>query len=289
MPSRTPGDQPDPAAELLRRWQAHHSGTPETSRDDEDAEEPLVTPTPTAASETSAADLSTPTEPTETTEPTEPTETSRPPKHAATRTPSGQRRPPSPRGADQTEAGREVIEALGITTTPAVPSTPVQAPAPARPRARPPREPAPPPGRTTDVEFAPRMLLRRTLGVILLVLLPLTAAACYVAYDQPETLSLGIAGTLLVLLLVVYAVRIGSTPSRLAIHSGQLVVVRGNTREVFDLTSRFTRLEVVGRPGRHGWKVLMARFGRDPLVIDSSMVDPVKFTAALEFHRPQSR
>ena len=61
------------------------------------------------------------------------------------------------------------------------------------------------------------------------------------------------------------------------------------TREVFDLTSRFTRLEVVGKPGRPGWKVLMARFGRDPLVIDSSMVDPATFTAALERHRPMSR
>ena len=131
------------------------------------------------------------------------------------------------------------------------------------------------------------MLVRRLLGLVLLVLLPVTAGAGYLAYDDPTTLSLGLAGTLLVVTLAVYGVRAGSTPTLLAIRSGQLEVVRGASREVFDLTSRFTRIEVVGRPGRPGWKVLLARFGRDPLVIDSSVVDPAEFTAALERHRPQ--
>ena len=126
------------------------------------------------------------------------------------------------------------------------------------------------------------------LGLLLLVLVPTTVGAGYLAYDDPTTLTVGAAGTLLVLTLAIYAVRVSSTPARLAIHGGQLEVVRGNQREVFDLTSRFTRIEVVGRPGRPGWKVLMARFGRDPLVIDSSMVDPTSFTSALERHRPRA-
>ncbi len=86
--------------------------------------------------------------------------------------------------------------------------------------------------------------------------------------------------------LVLYAVRAGSSPTRLTIHAGQLEVVRGSKREIFDLTSRYTRVEVVGRPGRRGWKVLLGRFGRDPLVIDSSVVDPRAFTEALERFRP---
>ena len=93
------------------------------------------------------------------------------------------------------------------------------------------------------------------------------------------------AGTLLAVTLVLYAVRAGSTPTLVAIRSGQLEVTRGKTHEVFDLTSRFTRIEVVGKPGGRGWKVLFGRFGRDPLVINSSIVDPEKFTAELERYR----
>lgn len=255
MPSRTPGGEPDPAAELLGRWQAHLAGTSESSADDAATEGPSAGPADPAPSP----------------EPPAPA-----PRHAAGLV-LGRRRTPAPRGTDQTEAGRGVVEALGAPD-------PAPVAAPERPRRR---EPAPAPaGRTTDVEFAPRVLARRVTGLLLLVMLPLSVAAAYLAYDDPRTLTVGVAGTLVVLTLALYGVRVGATPTRLAIRSGQLEVVRGSSREIFDLTSRFTRLEVVGRPGRPGWKVLLARFGRDPLVIDSSVVDPVAFTAALERHRP---
>lgn len=140
-------------------------------------------------------------------------------------------------------------------------------------------------GPSLNVEFEPKIAARRVIGLLLLVALIVTAGAAYLAYEDPRPLTLGAAGTLLAVTLVLYAVRAGSTPTLVAIRSGQLEVTRGKTHEVFDLTSRFTRIEVVGKPGGRGWKVLFGRFGRDPLVINSSIVDPKKFTAELERYR----
>ncbi len=258
MPSRTPGDEPATAAEILGRWQAHHNGGPESP------------PDPQQPEETSGGTAHSP--------------TASPPRHAAPRTTP--LRPPSPWAFDQVEAGREVLDALGTPAEPAQPEPPEPDPRPAP--ARRDRRDAAASGRSTDVVFPPRVAVRRTLGLLLLVLLAATVGAGYLAYREPTTASLGVAGLLVVVTLTTYAVRVGSAPVHLAIRGGQLEVVRGAHREVFDLTSRFTRMEVVGTPGRRGWKVLMARFGRDPLVIDASMVDPDLFTAALERHRPGS-
>ena len=299
MAAREPGDPPDPAAELLGRWQAHHSpdptaseSGPPTTQDDETTSTEGAPATDgtgggravqRTAPEVSAAPA-TPGEP----EVPEPPEAPGAPRHAAPRADPRRRRTP-PHGADQVEAGREVVEALGLNP-PAVPQPePAEeaGPAPsagARPlRAR----SAPVLGTSADVEFAPRLLVRHVLAWLLVGSFVASVAAVYVAYREPRTISVGVAGTLVVLTLVLYGLRATASPARLAIRGGQLEVVRGSTREVFDLTSRFTRMEVVGRPGRRGWKVLMARFGRDPLVIDASMVDPSAFTAALERHRPR--
>lgn len=297
MAARAPGDPPDPAAELLGRWQAHHSpdptasesGPPATTQDDETTSTEEAPATDDAgggravqrtAPEVSAAPA--------TPETPEAGDAAATPRHAAPRTEPRRRRTPPLHGADQVEAGREVVEALGITP-PAVPQPePAEEPGTAPAGARPARtRSAPVVGTSADVEFAPRLLVRHVLAWLLLGSLVAAAVAVYVAYREPRTISVGVAGTLVVLTLALYGLRATATPARLAIRGGQLEVVRGSTREVFDLTSRFTRMEVVGRPGRRGWKVLMARFGRDPLVIDSSMVDPSAFTAALERHRPR--
>lgn len=143
-------------------------------------------------------------------------------------------------------------------------------------------------GPSLNVDFAPRTLARRIVGLLLLVSLALTAGAGYLAYQDARPLTLGAAGTLLAVTLVLYAVRAGSSTTYLAIRSGQLEVRRGKTLEKFDLTSRFTRIDVVGRPGRPGWKVLLGRFGRDPLVISAALVDPKSFMAELERYRPSA-
>ena len=126
------------------------------------------------------------------------------------------------------------------------------------------------------------------MALLALGVLAATAEAAYLAYNDPRPFRLGVAATLLVVTLVLYGVRASSSPARLSIRSGQLEVVRGDRHEIFDLTSRYARMEVVGTPGKRGWKVLFGRFGRDPFVVDASMVDPKKFTEALQRHRPRS-
>ncbi|WP_148611922.1 hypothetical protein [Nocardioides rubriscoriae] len=304
MPSRKPGDEPDTAAELLGRWQAHHQGGPAPSPPPPNPED--------ASGDTSRATDATADRSHDQPHHRDGSRTTAPravaPRHAAARLAPPPTRPPSARGFDQTEAGREVVEALLAAPEPVSAAAPEPNPD-ARPDPTPDPGPARKPvpaatalrrdrrrdtrpdsaaGRSTDVVFPPRVVLRRVLGLLLLVLLAATILLGYLAYRDRTTLSIGLAGTLVVATLATYGVRVGATPTYLAIRSGQLEVVRGQQREVFDLTSRFTRMEVVGKPGRRGWKVLMARFGRDPLVIDSSMVDPASFTAALERHRPGS-
>jgi hypothetical protein len=299
MAARAPGDPPDPAAELLGRWQAHHSpdpappdSGPPTTQDDETTsteEAPATDGTGGGrAVQRTAPEVSAAPATPETSGAGDAPDAVGTPRHAAPRTDARRRRTPPLHGADQVEAGREVVEALGISP-PAVPQPePAEEPGTAPAGARPVRtRSAPVVGTSADVEFAPRLLVRHVLAWLLLGSFVAAAVAVYVAYREPRTISVGVAGTLVVLTLALYGLRATATPARLAIRGGQLEVVRGSTREVFDLTSRFTRMEVVGRPGRRGWKVLMARFGRDPLVIDSSMVDPSAFTAALERHRPR--
>ena len=46
-------------------------------------------------------------------------------------------------------------------------------------------------------------------------------------------------------------------------------------------------MQVIGEPGRRGWKVLFLRRGMSPFVIDSSMVDPHEFTSVLRYYRPE--
>ncbi|WP_370246470.1 hypothetical protein [Nocardioides sp.] len=158
------------------------------------------------------------------------------------------------------------------------------------PVAPPPSRRAEPPARgpSTDVVFTPRSGLRAVLGVLLLASAVATVFAAIAAYDHRTTLAVGTCGTLLGVTLALYGIRAGSSPARLRIHGGQLEVVRGAERDVFDLTSRYTRIQIVGEPGRRGWKVRFARFGRDPLVIDASMVDPHAFLAELNRHRPSA-
>ncbi|MBS45204.1 MAG: hypothetical protein CMH83_18945 [Nocardioides sp.] len=221
-----------------------------------------------------------------------------------------------PQAPDQTAAGQEVLRALGAyvpvveeppsalapagppSTSPGpwsrdteTPTEPPRAPTAREPRARRTRasydveEGA---GRTTDVEFAPKVLARRVVGLLLLVALVATAACGYLVSLESNVLSIGLLASSGVVVLVLYAARAGSTPMVLAIRSGQLEVRHGKDRDVFDLTSRYTRIEVVGRPGRPGWRVVLGRFGRAPLVIDRSVVDPKAFSDALRRYRPNT-
>lgn len=144
------------------------------------------------------------------------------------------------------------------------------------------KPPAPPPaGPSTNVDFTPRTRARRVVGLALLLALSGAAVAVYAVYRDRTTLTIGLAVTLGVLVLIIWAVRAGSPPPRLSVRAGQLEVVQAGGRFVFDLSGDYTPIEVIGSPGDRSWKVLFLRRNMDPFVIDSSMVDPHEFTEVL--------
>lgn len=145
----------------------------------------------------------------------------------------------------------------------------------------------PPAGASTNVDFAPRTGARALLGLLLLIALAGAVGAGYAAYRDPTTLTTGLAGTLVVLVLVLWAIRASSPVAHLSVHAGQLEVVQGGGRFVFELAGSFTPIEVVGMPGDRHWKVLFLRRNMDPFVIDSSMVDPREFMDMLRHYRPE--
>jgi hypothetical protein len=157
----------------------------------------------------------------------------------------------------------------------------------AEPVAPPARSAPPPAGASTNVEFTPRTRARRVVGLLLLVALAGTAVAGYAVYRDPTTLTIGVAATLGVLALVLWAVRASTAVAHLSVEAGQLEVVQGGGRFVFELAGSFTPIEVVGRPGDRGWKVLFLRRNMDPFVVDSSMVDPHEFMDVFRRYQPE--
>lgn len=198
----------------------------------------------------------------------------------------------SPRPAESgmpstTAAGRAVVEALGYDVPAEAEPEPRVGPEPSSSTRVEPTSRRSGPTRSTPAEevFLPRTMWRAGLGVALLAMLVATGTAGVAAYQERTTAAVGITAVLLVATLLVYGVRAASPAVRLTIKGGQLEYVRGAQREVFDLTSRYTRIEVVGTPGRRGWKVLFGRFGKSPMVIDAALVDPRRFTEVLDRHR----
>jgi hypothetical protein len=154
-----------------------------------------------------------------------------------------------------------------------------------------PGEPAPevppqPAGVSTDVEFTPRTRARRVVGLVLLAAVCGLAVAAYIAYRDSNTLAIGIAAVLLVLVLALWAIRASSPVAHLAVRSGQLEVTQGGGRFVFDLSGGYTPIEVVGSPGDRDWRVLFLRRNMEPFEIDSSMVDPQEFMDVLRRYLP---
>lgn len=164
----------------------------------------------------------------------------------------------------------------------------------ARPATRPSASPALPPAPATHP--APPAVLptelhspggvRAVTGVLLLLALTATGIAGYVAYQDPTETALGVAGVLALLSAVIWAVRAGSSPTRMSLQQGRLEIHSAAGRHVFDLANPHTSIEVRGRPGSRGWKVLFHRRAMAPFVVDSSMVDPGAFTEVLLHHRP---
>ncbi|XBB65515.1 hypothetical protein ABFU82_15500 [Nocardioides sp. WV_118_6] len=142
---------------------------------------------------------------------------------------------------------------------------------------------------TTDADFPERSGIRRTMTILLLVVLAGTAAAAYAAATAPTTATVGVAATLGFLLLVVWAVRASCTTTKLTIRRGQLTLRRGGHTEVVEVGSPYTPIAIVGEPGHRRWTVLIEREGLPLIVVTRSMVDPFWFTTVLYRLRPELR
>ena len=136
------------------------------------------------------------------------------------------------------------------------------------------------------VEFAPRKGTQRVLGLLLLMTGTAAGISGWTAYQDQTTVAIGIAGTLTGLTAIIWATRASSVVAKLSVRMGQLEVVSNGALHRFDLTSHYTVVDVVGRPGSGSWKVIFHRRGMGPFVIDSSMVDPHAFMWVFEHYRP---
>ncbi|HEX5088080.1 MAG TPA: hypothetical protein VFV89_09740 [Nocardioides sp.] len=220
-------------------------------------------------------------------------------------------KPPKPGGPGTGDAARDLVaaKAAARAAAPAAPplaadTEPVAAAvavaAPPEPEAAPAPEKAPEkapkkvskhdqvaaemPGLYT---FKQKKNSRRLLTIALLVGLVVSAYFAKAAYDTQDTASMGLAAIVVLATAMLWAIRAGAAPTKLQVHQGQLEVVRQGERFVFDLASPYTQVEVRGRPGRHGWKVLFPRRGMTPFAVDSTMVDADDFMRVLRFFRPE--
>lgn len=141
-------------------------------------------------------------------------------------------------------------------------------------------------GTSTDQDFTPRSRAHAVLSVLLLLTLLATAGAAYFAATQPSVGTYGIAGTLGVLLLVVWAVRSSTTATSVRVRRGVLEIRRGGGLEVADLANPYTPIAILGVPEKRSWRVLIERVDRPLLEIDASMVEPYAFTGLLLRLRP---
>jgi len=148
--------------------------------------------------------------------------------------------------------------------------------------------PIPPPMEMPSVyEFAALKTSRRFLTLVLLGGLVTSVYVDYVAYATRDTVAMGVAAMITFGTLVIWGVRAGASVTRLTVRSGQLEIVRQGGRIVFDLTSHYTPIEIVGKPGSKKWKVHFLRRGMAPVTVDSTMVDGKDFMRILGYFRPE--
>ena len=133
-----------------------------------------------------------------------------------------------------------------------------------------------------SVEFKPRGTGRRLVGLITLASLATTAYLGWQAYQERTSVAIGIAATVGVLTVILWAAWAASPVSHLHVHGGILEVQRAGRTERFDLTSHYTVIRTEGKPRSSRWKVLIDRPANSPFVIDRTMVDPKAFTRVLE-------
>jgi hypothetical protein len=111
--------------------------------------------------------------------------------------------------------------------------------------------------------------------------------AVYEAYLDRLTTPSGLVASAVTVLLVILVGRAKGAAGRVWLDHGVLHVDEGDSHRRFDLTTPNTKVEMVGGPGTRRWKVLLLRKGMSPYEIDSRLVDPEQFVAALKPWRPR--
>lgn len=139
-----------------------------------------------------------------------------------------------------------------------------------------------------DHVFAPRRGTQRLLTVVALAAAVVAGLALRAALAEPGPTWTGLAVIAGLTSLALWAVRASATPARLRVQLGQLEIVHGGRREVVDLAGDYTDVEVHGRPGHRGWRVVFPRREGEPVVVDASVVDAHEFMRVLRAYRPGS-
>jgi hypothetical protein len=139
-----------------------------------------------------------------------------------------------------------------------------------------------------DHAFAPRRGTQRLLTVVALAAAVVAVLALRAALAEPGPTWSGLAVIAGLASLALWAVRASATPARLRVQLGQLEIVRGSRRDVVDLAGDYTDVEVHGRPGHRGWRVVFPRREGEPVVVDASVVDAHEFMRVLRAYRPDT-
>jgi hypothetical protein len=215
-----------------------------------------------------------------------------------------QKEPRTPR-ASGGDAARDLVaaKARARATAPAPVVEPEPEPVPAavtvaEATQAPEPEPAPAPAKASKHDevatqmpgvyrFTPKRTVRRMLTIAMLIGVVITAYFVQGAIQIRDTPSIGLGAIAVLATATVWAIRAGASVTKLEVHQGQLEVTQQGGRFVFDLASQYTKVEVLGEPGRRGWRVLFPRRGMAPFAVDASMVDPDDFMRVLRFFRPQ--
>jgi len=133
-----------------------------------------------------------------------------------------------------------------------------------------------------SVEFKPRALGRRIVGLLTLCALVTSAYAGWWAWQERSVVSYGVLASSVLLTVVLWTGWASSPVTHLHVHGGVLEVQRSGRTERFDLTSHYTVIRRQGSPRSSRWKILIERPQNAPFVIDRSMVDPKAFTRVLQ-------
>jgi hypothetical protein len=114
-----------------------------------------------------------------------------------------------------------------------------------------------------------------------------TAASVLAALHEPSQATIGIAVAAGFLTILTWAVRAGTSVARVTVRGGMMEVRKAGDKTTLSIIDSYQLIDVVGKPGSLGWKVIFRRKDYEPYIVDSSLVDPREFMRVLTYYRPE--